>query len=313
MALSDLRVISLIPGATETLAALGLVDSLVGRSHECDYPPVVKQCPVCTQAKLDTSAPSRQIHNDVTELLQFALSIYQIDIAKLEALQPTHILTQAQCEVCAVSLSAVEQAVAQLTQSTPRVISLQPNVLADVWTDMQRVADALGVDAKAAIASLQARVEQCHQQTQSAPHRPTVACIEWTEPLMVAANWVPELVALAGGRDLLGVAGEHSPRLEWQTLLAADPEVIIFMPCGFDLQRTRQEASTLTHRAEWQNLQAAQMGKVYVTDGNQYFNRPGPRLVDSLEILAEILHPNRCHFGYQGTGWEQLPAMVKEA
>jgi len=312
MASSELRVISLIPGATETLAALGLIDALVGRSHECDYPPVVKQRPVCTQAKLDTSAPSGQIHDDVTKLLQSALSIYQIDIAKLEELQPTHILTQAQCDVCAVTLSDVEQAVAQLTQSSPKVISLQPNLLADVWTDMQRVAEALGVDAEAAIANLQARVERCQQQGHSAPEHPTVACVEWTEPLMVAANWVPELVELAGGRDMLGVTG-HSPRLEWQVLVEADPEVIIFMPCGFDLERTRQEALKLTHRPEWQNLQAARTGKVYFTDGNQYFNRPGPRLVDSLEILAEILHPDTCHFGYKGTGWEQIQAEVTQS
>lgn len=310
MAASDLRVVSLIPGATEILAALGLSDRLVGRSHECDYPPEVSQRPVCTQPKLNTEATSLQIHDEVTKLLQSALSIYQIDIAKLEELQPTHILTQAQCEICAVSLSDVEAAVAKLTKSNPQVISLQPAVLPDLWTDMQRVSHALGVDGQRVIEGLQARVERCKQQTQALATRPTVVCIEWTEPLMVAANWVPELVVLAGGRDLLGVSGEHSPRLEWQALLEADPDVIIFMPCGFDLDRTRQEASKLTQRPEWQNLRAARANEVYLTDGNQYFNRPGPRLVDSLEILAEILHPEACHFGYQTTGWKRLESKV---
>lgn len=310
MAPSDLRVVSLIPGATEILAALGLINRLVGRSHECDYPPEVSQRPVCTQPKLNTKATSLQIHDEVTKLLQSALSIYQIDIAKLEELQPTHILTQAQCEICAVSLSDVEAAVAKLTKSNPQVISLQPTVLADLWTDMQRVSHALGVDGQSVIEGLQARVERCKQLTQALVTRPTVVCIEWTEPLMVAANWVPELVALAGGKDLLGVSGEHSPRLEWQALLEADPDVIIFMPCGFDLDRTQQEASKLTQRPEWQNLRAARANEVYLTDGNQYFNRPGPRLVDSLEILAEILHPEACDFSYKGTGWKHLESKV---
>ncbi len=310
----DLRVVSLIPSATEILAALSLLDYLVGRSHECDYPPEVKQQPVCTQAKLNPAASSHQIHEDVTKILQSALSIYQIDLVKLEELQPTHILTQAQCEVCAVSLSDVEKAVAQLTNSNPQVISLQPMVLADLWTDMQRLGQALGVDPKSAIEPLQARVEHCKQQTQALPERPTVACIEWTDPLMVAANWVPELVTLAGGQDVLGVTGAHSPRIEWQALLEADPEVITFMPCGFDLNRTRQEALALMQqRPEWRNLQAVQSGRVFFTDGNQYFNRPGPRLVDSVEILAEILHPDVCPFGYEGTGWEQLQVEALEA
>jgi len=231
----------------------------------------------------------------------------------LEELQPTHILTQAQCEVCAVSLADVEKAVGELTHSNPQVISLQPKVLADLWDDIQRVSHALGVDGSAALTSLQARVERCHQQTQATHHCPTVACIEWTEPLMVAGNWVPELVSLAGGQDVLGVVGEHSSWLEWSALLEANPEVIIFMPCGFDLQRTRQEASTVMQEPEWQDLQAVRSGKVYVTDGNHYFNRPGPRLVDSLEILAEILHPNTCHFGYEGAGWKLVEPVVAKS
>lgn len=286
---------------------LGLTEFLVGRSHECDYPPEVKQRPICTQPNLDSSATSRQIHNSVTALLQSALSIYRIDTAKLEELQPTHILTQAQCEVCAVSLADVEKAVGELTHSSPQVISLQPMVLADLWDDIQRVGQALGVDGSAALASLQARVERCHQQMQAAHHCPTVACIEWTEPLMAAGNWVPELVSLAGGKDVLGVVGKHSSWLEQSALLEANPEVIIFMPCGFDLQRTRQEASTVMQKPGWQDLQAVRSGKVYITDGNQYFNRPGPRLVDSLKILGEILHSDTCDFGFEGVGWKQLP------
>jgi iron complex transport system substrate-binding protein len=167
---------------------------------------------------------------------------------------------------------------------------LQPNILSDVWTDIDRVAGALGVDSLGLLKDLEARVKICEQKTQglSALERPSVACIEWIDPLMTAANWVPELVTSAGGQPLFCSVGQPAPQLGWETLVATDPDVIVFMPCGFDLDRTRQEATLLTQRLEWQNLYAVQIGRVYITDGNSYFNRPGPRLVDSQEILAEI-------------------------
>lgn len=306
MAPSELRIISLIPSATEIIAALGLTKYLVGRSHECDTPPEVKNLPICTQPKFNPEGTSLQIHDRVTNLLQSALSVYRVEIEKLEQLRPTHILTQAQCEVCAVSLSDVEQAVAELTQDKPKIISLQPNVLADVWADIQQTADALGVDGHPVVQGLQARVEKCRRKTQAISTQPGIVCIEWAEPLMAAGNWVPELVSLAGGKNLLGVTGQHSPKLEWKSLVEADPDIIILMPCGFDLSRTRQDAFQLAQHPGWRNLKAVQANKVYITDGNQYFNRPGPRLVDSLEILAEILHPELFHFGHEGTGWERI-------
>lgn len=304
----NLRIVSLIPSATEILAALGLTDAIVGRSHECDYPPEIQERPVCTEARLNSSAPSAEIHNEVNDILQSALSIYKIKTDVLEKLQPTHILTQDQCDVCAVSLQDVEKAVATLTHSQPQIISLQPNVLSDIWADIDRVADALGVDSLRLVEDLQARVKICGQKTHglSAMERPTVACIEWIDPLMTAANWIPELVISAGGQPLFSITGKPSPQLTWETLVATNPAVIIFMPCGFDLNRTRQEAMLLTQRPEWQNLYAVQTGRVYVTDGNSYFNRPGPRLVDSQEILAEILHPEIFEYGSKGTGWEPL-------
>lgn len=307
---SNLKIVSLIPSATEILAILGLTNAIVGRSHECDYPPEIQNLPVCTQPKFNPEGTSPEIHDRVTDLLQSALSVYQVKTDVLEQLQPTHILTQAQCEVCAVSLGEVEQAVATLTRSQPQIISLQPNFLSDVWADIQRVADALGIAAPPVLAGLQSRIDACVQKTQALPDtaRPTVACIEWIDPLMAAGNWIPELVKMAGGQSLFGVEGEHSPWLKWEAIAASDPTVIIFMPCGFDLNRTRAEAMPLLQRPEWQSLQAVQTGRVYITDGNAYFNRPGPRLVDSLEILAEILHPESFHFGYEGTGWECLLA-----
>ena len=301
---SDLRIVSLLPSATEIVAALGLCSAIVGRSHECDYPPEIQDRLICTEAQLNSEKPSAQIDADVLDLAQKALSIYKIKTDVLEQLQPTHIVTQDQCDVCAVNFADVEKAVAELTHSHPQVISLQPNVLTDVWTDIERVAASLGVESQAVLAQLQSRVEACREKAQGVSERPTVACIEWTEPLMAAGNWIPELVETAGGQLLFGTVGKHSPYLEWDALVKADPEVIIIMPCGFGLERTRQETQPLTQRPEWSSLQAVRTGKVFITDGNSYFNRPGPRLVDSLEILAEILHPDSFDFGYKGTGWE---------
>lgn len=306
MSPSDLRIVSLIPSATEIVAALGLVDKLVGRSHECDYPDQVKNLPVCTAANLNAAQPSHLIHKQVTALLQSALSIYRLELTQLEQLKPTHILTQAQCEVCAVSLADVEQALNQITDQTTQVISLQPSVLAHVWQDIERVAIALGGNSQPIIHQLQARISRCQQQLDGIAHRPTVACLEWTDPLMIAGNWVPELVTLAGGHPSLGKVGQHSSWLTWEQLVIANPEIIVCMPCGFDLAQTTQAAQDLALQPQWQHLQAVQNQQVYVVDGNQYFNRPGPRLVDSVELLAEIFHPHRFPRRYAGHGWLQF-------
>src|SRR3712207_4750572 len=175
-----------------------------------------------------------------------------------------------QCDVCAVSFADVEKAVAQLANSHPKVISLQPNVLRDVWADIERVAATLGVESQALLTQLQSRIDACRQKTQglSEAERPRVACIEWTDPLMATGNWIPELVELAGGYPVFGVIGQHSPYLEWEALIAADPEAIVIMPCGFDLDRTRQETQPLTQHPEWSSLRAVRTGKVFLTDGN---------------------------------------------
>ncbi len=301
-----LRIVSLIPSATEIVHCLGLTDALVGRSHECDYPPQVKDLPVCTEPKFNPEGTSQEIHDRVTDLLQSALSVYRVKTEVLEQLQPTHILTQAQCEVCAVSLADVEQAAGTLVSSQPQIISLQPNQLSELWTDLDRVAAAFGISAAGLTASLQQRIDHCTEKTRSLTEkeRPTIACIEWIEPLMAAGNWIPELVELAGGRSLFGTVGHHSPWLQWHDLVQANPEAIVIMPCGFDLERTEQEAKILQQHPDWAGLRAVKNDRVYITDGNQYFNRPGPRLVDSLEILAEILHPDRFSSVYAGQGWQ---------
>ncbi|NER83364.1 MAG: cobalamin-binding protein [Leptolyngbya sp. SIO1D8] len=314
--MSPLKIVSLLPSATEIIHLLGLTEFQVGRSHECDYPPEVTALAICTEPKFNPKGTSSEIHDRVTFLLQSALSVYQVKTDVLQQLQPTHILTQAQCEVCAVSLPAVEAAVQELTEVSPQVLSLQPTVLAEVWGDIASVAQAIlgeaGQDrSEPAIATLKKRVAACRTLVRDVLHRPTVVCIEWPDPLMSAGNWVPELVSLAGGVPLLAQVGQHSPWITWNALVRADPEVIVLMPCGYDMKRTAQESQVLLDNSDWPLLRAVKTGRVYVTDGNQYFNRPGPRLVDSVEILTEILHPNLVSAQYQGKGWQPLENLLE--
>jgi len=299
------RVASLLASATEIVAALGAGDLLVARSHECDFPATVASLPVVTAPKLDTSRPSAAIDRDVKSLLEKALSVYHVDAERLRALAPDVIVTQTQCEVCAVSPRDVEEALASWTGERPRIVSLTPNALSDVFADIERVGAALGCPqrGKDVAAEMRRRVEAIETRAARLPNRPRVACIEWIEPLMAAGNWMPELVALAGGHNLFGEAGHHSPWMTFENLMAADPDVIVVLPCGFDIARARAELPALTARPEWQSLRAARERGIYICDGNQYFNRPGPRLADSLEVLAEILHPAAFRFGYEGTGW----------
>ncbi|HLP87231.1 MAG TPA: cobalamin-binding protein [Nostocaceae cyanobacterium] len=304
----DVRIVSLIPSATEILATLGLTNAIVGRSHECDYPPEIKNLPICTQPRIDTNGSSKDIHDEITKLLQSTLSIYEIKTDVLAELQPTHIITQAKCDVCAANLSDIETAASQILQYSPKIISLQPTTLKDVWNDIERVSHVFNVDSVKVLENLEARVKICQHRVKglSLTELPKVACIEWTQPLMTAANWIPELVNIAGGQSLFSVQGGASAHLHWETFYSSNPDVIIFMPCGFNLQRTQQEAKVLTQNPEWEKLHAVQCGRVYVTDGNSYFNRPGPRLVDSLEILAEVIHPEIFDYGYKDTGWQPL-------
>ena len=302
------RVVSLIASATEIVCALGFERSLVGRSHECDYPRTVKTLPVCTAAKLRIDVPSREIDRQVREILMQALAVYDVDVGILKRLQPNLIITQTQCEVCAVSLRDVENALCGWLDSRPRIVSLEPNALGDVWADIERVARALGAPERGCrlVADLQARMNSVSERARPIGPRPTVGCIEWIDPLMAAGNWMPELVELAGGVNLFGESGKHSPYMTWEDLVARDPDVIVVCPCGFDLKRTRHEMTALTLRPGWHRLNAVRKGRVYLTDGNQYFNRPGPRLAESLEILAEIFHPQIFNFGHNPEAWEVL-------
>ena len=304
------RIVSLLPSSTEIIHALGCGDRIVGRSHECDYPAGIAELPPCTAPKFDPNGTSKEIDERVKAVLEEAVSVYRVDTALLDELAPDLVITQSQCELCAVSLQDVQAAVRQLVRSKPDVLSLEPNELKDVWRDIASVAEALGVRERGDVLldELRARLAAVAGRVGEIGHRPRVACIEWYEPLMAAGNWVPELVEIAGGVDVLGVRGEHSAWLEWAALEKSEPETIVLMPCGFDMPRSHRELPALTGRAEWARLEAVQRGRVFVTDGNQFFNRPGPRLVESAEILAEILHPEVFTFGHEGAGWERLDA-----
>jgi iron complex transport system substrate-binding protein len=308
------RIVSLIASATEIVCALGFEDQIVGRSHECDYPKSIQRLPICTQPKFDPDGTSYEIDQRVKAIVQEGLSVYRVDGEKLRELEPDVIVTQSHCEVCAVSLRDVERTVCTWLHACPQLVSLTPNALADVWTSIEQVAGALQVPERGTevIQRLQGRMRAIAERTRSLVDWPTVAAIEWIDPLMVAGNWMPELIEMAGGVDLFGVAGVHSPWITWEDLCAADPDVLLFLPCGFDIERTRRDLPVLTSKPEWRQLRAVRAGRVFLADGNQYFNRPGPRLVESLEILAELLHPDVFAFGHEGTGWQRAFIVSRE-
>ncbi len=302
------RIVSLLPSTTEIACALGFGPQLVGRSHECDFPPEIRDLPVLTRPKLDARAGSREIDDRVKSLVRDGLSVYEVDAEGLRELAPTHILTQDQCEVCAASLGDVESALATWTGERPKVVSLSPQTLGDVWRSIIEVAVALcaGERGSELTNSLADRLTEIAERTPSRSRRPRVACIEWLDPLMAAGNWIPELVTLAGGENLLGRAGSHSAWLTVAELTDADPDVIVVLPCGFDLGRTREELMSVIERPPWPQLRAVEQGRVFLTDGNQFFNRPGPRLVESLAIFSEIFHPKTIEPVHRGTGWAAL-------
>ena len=285
------RIISLIASATEIVSALGYKNCLVGRSHECDFPPDVLNLPVCSEPRIDVSASSGEIDRQVRSTVREVLSVYSVFRDELERLRPTTIITQSQCDVCAVNLRDVETVVAEMTGKHPNIVSLEPMCLSDIWTDIERVAVALDDPSfgQKLIQSLQNRLENMRAAVQTRSAYPTVFCMEWLEPLMSAANWVPEIVELAGGTPILCEAGKHSPYVTWDDLVASDPQVIAIMPCGFGITRTLNEIHLLTENPAWTTLQAVRNNQVYVVDGNQFFNRPGPRIVDSAEILFDLL------------------------
>jgi len=299
-----MRIVSLLPGATEIVAALGAGAALVGRSHECDLPAGVSALPAVTRALVDAEAPGSAIDAAVRDLIGRGLSIYWVDPGLLADLAPDVIVTQTQCAACAATPADLDAALAAWLGRRPAVVSLEAASLDGIAADIGAVAQALGLAAQgqALVQGLRERLAAIAART-AGEARPRVATIEWLEPLMAAGNWIPELIGIAGGTPLHGTAGAHSPWIDWAALAEADPDVILVMPCGFDLARTRCEFAAIADRPEWRALRAVRTGATYLLDGTRHFNRPGPRLHESAEILAEILHPARCRFGHEGHGW----------
>ena len=311
----DLRIVSLLPSATEIVCALGLRDALVARSHECDFPAGVADLPFCTRPRFEIGdGSSRGIDAAVRSLAAEAraadaLGVYEIDLDQLRGLEPTHIITQTQCEVCAVSLREVEAAVAALVGFDAEVVPLAPNALADIWDDIRRTGAALGTAGAAddLAALLRERIDAIAERA-AGLLAPSVAVIEWADPFMTAGHWTMEQVVLAGGRPVIGEPEGPSLRFEWDDLVAADPDAIIVSPCGFDLERAWRDAELLAADPRWTALRAVQNGRVAVIDGNQFINRPGPRVAESQEIIAEILHPGAFDFGHRGRDWRPFDA-----
>ena len=301
------KIVTLIPSATEIVAFLGQKNSIIGRSHECDYPHGLNHVSKLTSPKINVDGTSGEIDKQINTILENSLSVYKVDILKLKELNPDYIITQAHCEVCAVSLSEVENIVSKNLNKNTKIISLQPNTLKDVFNDIKRVAKELNIENEKnneIIENLSMRIEKIKKLTSKQKNKPSVACIEWIDPLMMAGNWIPEMVEIAGGINILGKQGKDSHWIKFNEIAKKNPEIIIFLPCGFNIEKTKNELEEfLKKNNKWQSLKAYKNKKIFITDGNQFFNRPGPRLVESTEIFAEIMHPDLFNFNHREIGW----------
>ncbi len=289
-----MKIVSLLPSATEIVCVLGLEECLAGVTHECDYPAFVQTLPKVTRTLIPHDAGSAEIDALVRERLKTQKALYSLDLPILERLQPDLLITQALCDVCAVAEAEVQEAVCRLP-GQPRVLSLEPMTLEEVFDSLLRVGEATNTAAKArqVVEKLNKRVQEVEERTRRvrmAP-RPRVAFLEWIDPLFSGGHWNPALVAMAGGADVLGAAGSPSRTLRWEQVVESRPDVLFIACCGFGIERTLQEVPLLQRQPGWRDLPCVRAGQVYVADGNAYFSRPGPRLVDSLEMLARTLHP----------------------
>jgi iron complex transport system substrate-binding protein len=280
-----MRVVSLLPSATEHVCAVGARDLLVGVSHECDFPGDVVGLPILTRCRTSLGRDSLAIDRSIRNLLQRAVAVYEVDVDALAAVRPDVIVTQDLCDVCAVSYDDVCAAARGLGNPDLRIVNLRPTRLADIWDDLRKVGAALGRDPQPVLEALHARVEAVRARAAGLPRR-KVLTIEWLEPVMVGGTWMPELVEIAGGEPLVTGPGQHAPTLTDDALGALDPDVVLIKPCGFDIARTLGEVRRVESLAA-----LFPRARTYVADGNAFFNRPGPRIVESLEILAAATHP----------------------
>jgi len=307
-----MRIVSLLPAATEWICTLGGQEDLVGRSHECDYPDNVQDVPVVTSPTYDAEGDSAAIDDAVQEQLQDGLSLYEVDLERLRALEPDLIVTQDQCEVCAVSRPELEAQLGDWTGGAPEVVSMRPQTLKEVLDEALRLARAMDAleQGMEVIANLETGLKVLRDQigvdrSTNPQSLPSVACIEWLEPLMVTGHWMPDVVEMAGGRPVLGTAGEPTEPVEWGDLRKADPDVLALMPCGFTVDETRRDLHYLTEHSGWEDLAAVQNERVALLDGNAYFNRPGPRLYRAIEVLASVLHSEKVRPDPPVAAWER--------
>jgi iron complex transport system substrate-binding protein len=283
------QICSFLPSATEILYALDLGDSIAAVTFECDYPSQARQKPVVVNTILGHNLSPTEVDQAVTQRASQGDSLYVVDIEMLRRIKPKLIVTQELCDVCAVSTSHVAKALHELSPR-PQVLTLTPHTLADVFRDIEAVGDATGTRNKATelVNHLQSRITAI--QAKKKLQRPKVACLEWLNPLFNAGHWVPEMVELAGGVDRLGIRGEYSTRIEWQRILDLDPDVIVVMPCGYDAAKAAQEYRATEFPPQWRDVKAVRSGRVYAVHASAYFSRPGPRLVDGVEILYSLSH-----------------------
>jgi iron complex transport system substrate-binding protein len=288
-----MRICSLLPGATEIVFALGLGDNLVGVTHECDFPPEAKDKPVLVRSAVDSGAlASAEIDLQVGNLLNSGKSLYTLDIERLRAVQPDIIITQGLCDVCALDYDDVVRAARGLPRE-PEIVSLNPHSLTDVLDDISRVGAAAQQTTRAQllVTQIKHRIEAVRLRAAQALSRPRTLCLEWFSPLYAAGHWLPEMVEIAGGLAVLAENERPSHKIEWSQVCNIDPELILLMPCGFDVERANFESAILKNFSGWSDLAAIKAGNVYAVDSSAYFSRPGPRLVDGLELLANIIHP----------------------
>lgn len=289
-----MRIVSLLASGTEIVCALGAGDELVGRSHECDNPPWVRRLPTCTSPAFVTEMSSRDIDTEVRRRLKEKLPLFHVDLQQIEALEPDLLITQAHCEVCAVTPGDVERA--GCNRFGAQVLALQAGTLEGIYGSIASVADGIG-RARAGhdlVQRMKNRADFVREQVRSRPS-PSVIVLEWTDPVFAMGNWGPELVEIANGKLLLGEPGHHSRAIEWSDVREADPQYLIIAPCGFNLERAQREVSAMSRNPGWSELRAVRENKVICADGNLYFNRSGTTVIETAEILADILHGTRLH------------------
>ncbi|HTF87212.1 MAG TPA: ABC transporter substrate-binding protein [Planctomycetota bacterium] len=306
------RVASLLPAATEIVCALGYGGQLVGVSHECDFPPGVEKKPVMTRSKVIQRESSGAIDRDVRQVLRDALGVYDLELEALRSAAPDVIVTQDLCDVCAVSFEEVQRAANELLPGA-KLVNLAPTRLDDLWKNLRQVAEAFGVPERAEglIDQLASRLADISHRAKHLARRPHVLSIEWIDPVMIGGMWMPELIEIVGGRPLVTHAGDHAPTLTHEELRALDPapDVVLIKPCGFSLERSLMELETLRDLIEEMPWPAKNDGDVFLADGNAYFNRPGPRLVESAELLAAVVHP----FDFMDFGAKHADSFVRVA